>query len=199
MAMVMPNWQVTTHGARRPGRLAPAIGLLLVALLAFDVLIPFPAESATTEYEVKAAYLYQFGKFVEWPEGGLSRTDDPFAICIVGTDPFGAVLDETISGRTVQDKKVIAKRLTPTDDKSSCNILFVSPSEQHRLVNVLREVSGRSILTVGTTAEFLSQGGMINFRLEQGKVRFEVNLAALQQGNLKMSSELLKVATLIKQ
>ena len=157
------------------------------------------AQTPPTEYEVKAAYLYQFGKFVEWPEGTLGRAGDAFAICTLGVDPFGSVLDGTISGRSVQGKQVIARRLASVNDALSCNILFVSSSEQNHLAEILKVVQGRSILTVSDMNNFLPQGGMIQFQIEQNKVRFEINLTAVEHANLKISSQLLKVAKLTKE
>ena len=157
------------------------------------------AQNLPTEYEVKAAYLYQFGKFVEWPEGALARSGDDFAICTLGMDPFGSVLDETISGRGVQSKKVIAKRLASANEAADCNILFISSSEQNHLSEILKMVQGKGVLTVGEMRNFLSQGGMIHFQMEQNKVRFEINLSAVEHANLKVSSQLLKVAKLTRE
>jgi hypothetical protein len=136
---------------------------------------------------------------VEWPEGALATSGDVFTICVIGVDPFGSALDKTISGRTVQGKQVIASRLASANDFSNCNILFVSSSEQNHLPEILKKVQGKSILTVAEMRTFISQGGMINFQVEQNKVRFEINLASVERANLKISSQLLKVAKVITQ
>ncbi len=172
---------------------------MLAALVACANPFRLRAESPPTEYEVKAAYLYQFGKFVEWPEGAAGRAADPFAICVLGADPFESVLDETISGRSVQGKKAVAKRLANPNEAANCNILFISSSEQNHLAEILNIVHGKSILTVGDVNTFCPRGGMICFQMEQQKVRFAINVPALEQANLKVSSQLLKVARLIKE
>ena len=159
----------------------------------------FAAPNQPTEYEVKAAYLYQFGKFVEWPEGASSGSSNDFAICTLGVDPFGSVLDQTISGRSVQGRKVIAKRLSSVSDASECKILFVGSSEQNRTAEILKIVQGKGILTVGERADFITQGGMVQFQVEQNKVRFEINLPAVERSNLKVSSQLLKVARVVNE
>ena len=173
--------------------------LLLTVLVAYGNPVFLRAQNPPTEYEVKAAYLYQFGKFVEWPEGTLARSDDEFVICTLGMDPFGSILDETISGRAVQSKKVIARRLTSISQAADCNILFVSSSEENHVAEIFKMVQGKGVLTVGEMKNFLSQGGMIRFQMEQNKVRFEINLSALGRANLKVSSQLLKVAKLTKE
>ena len=157
------------------------------------------AQAPPTEYEVKTAYLYQFGKFVEWPEEMLVRAGDVFSICTLGLDPFGSLLDQTIAERSVQGKKVVAKRLASVNDALNCNILFISSSEQSRLEEILKVLQGKSILTVGDMRDFIRQGGMINFQIVQNKVRFEINLPAVERANLKVSSQLLKVAELTKE
>ena len=161
--------------------------------------LSFGVQDQPTEYQVKAAYLYQFGKFVEWPEGTSSVSGNDFAICTLGGDPFGRALDETISGRSVQGRKVIARRLSNVNDVSDCNILFVGSSEQARMTDILKVVQGKGILTVGDKADFVLQGGMIQFQTEQNKVRFEINLPAVTRSNLKVSSQLLKVAKVINE
>ena len=157
------------------------------------------AQNPPTDYEVKAAYLYQFGKFVEWPEETLARAGDVFSICTLGLDPFGSLLDETIAARSVQGKKVVAKRLASVNDALNCHILFISSSEQSRLGEILKILQGKNILTVGDMRDFIRQGGMINFQIEQNKVRFEINLRAVEREHLKVSSQLLKVAKLAKE
>jgi len=152
------------------------------------------AQNPPTEYEVKAAYLYQFGKFVEWPGEAVVLPGDTFSICTLGGNPFGALLEETISGRSVQGKKVVAKAMANANEALNCNILFIISSEQKRLEEIFRILHGRSILTVGDMKNFLPQGGMIQLEIEQNKVRFEINVSAVGRANLKISSQLLKVA-----
>lgn len=157
------------------------------------------AQRPPTEYEVKAAYLYQFGKFVQWPDGAPASARDSFDICVLGKDPFGSTLDETVSGRSVQGKKVAARRLETAREAENCNILFISSSEEKQLGEVLKAIHGKGVLTVSEMDSFLARGGMISFEMEQRKVRFEINVPALERANLKVSSQLLKVAKLIRE
>ncbi len=183
-------------GLHRGKRSAMRLALACLVWTACSGLVLQAGESPS-EYEVKAAYLYQFGKFVEWPSSKLPGSEG-FSICTIGKDPFGARLDETLAGRTVQGWPVIAKRLQTTESAGDCDVLFISSSERSRMEEILEAVRGKSVLTVSESMNFLQQGGMINFQMDKRKVRFGVNLSALRQANLKVSSELLKVANSIK-
>ncbi len=154
-------------------------------------------DGAPTEYQVKAAFLYNFGKFVEWPPGALPA--DSFAICVLGEDPFGPELDRLIEGKSVHGKKLGAHRLGRAEEAGKCQVLFVSASENGRLAHILASVRGRSVLTVGDTEGFAHRGGIINFRLVENKVRFEINLDAAERAGLTVSSQLLKLAKIIRE
>lgn len=148
-----------------------------------------------TEYQVKAAYLYNFGKFIRWP--AASGKGDSFAICVLGRDPFGSTLDATLAGETIDGRKVTAVRMARAQDAAECRILFISSSESGRLNEVLAAL-GKGVLTVSDMPHFAEHGGMIQFVLEGDRVRFEVNLGAAQRAGLSPSSELLKVATTVR-
>ena len=148
------------------------------------------------EYEVKAAFLYNFGKFVTWPPAGLSRNE--FRICILGQDPFGATLDSIIAGETVEGRTVTVRRISTPSDSSSCQIVFISLSEDKRLKGILDVVGKTSALTVSEIPQFTQRGGMIGFILDGSKVRFEVNLTPGDGAGLMFSSELLRVAASVK-
>ena len=150
-----------------------------------------------TEYEVKAAYLYNFGKFVEWP-AKVTATSDFFSICVLGEDPFGATFDATIAGESINGKKVVVKRITKPQDAVSCRILFVSSSESSQLKEVLAALGRTSALTVGEMPEFALRGGMVQFVLDGSRVRFEVNLTIAEHAGLTLSSQLLKVAISVR-
>jgi hypothetical protein len=147
------------------------------------------------ESEVKAAFLYNFGKFVKWPSSSVQST---FAICILGRDPFGAQLDSIVAGESVDAKPISVRRVTNVQEAATCRILFISSSEQNRLHALLPALSKAPVLTVSDIPQFIEHGGMIQFVLEQGRVRFEVNLGSAENSGLSMSSELLKVATQVK-
>jgi hypothetical protein len=152
------------------------------------------AQYQHTEYEVKAVYLYQFGKFVHWPD----PSGGGFPICILGSDPFGPTLDSTVRGETLDGKKLTVRRISSADQDSGCRILFISSTEEHRLASILSALNGRPVLTVSDIRDFVDRGGMIQFLVEGEKVRFEVNRAAAERAGLTFSSDLLRVAKLVK-
>jgi hypothetical protein len=145
--------------------------------------------------QVEAAYLYNFGRFVTWP---ATLSAGQFGICILGEDPFGAVLDSTVSGETIDGKQIVTVRISNVQGAQNCRILFISPSEDKRLKQILAALDKSSILTVSDMPEFVQRGGMIQFVLAANKVRFEVNLATAEEARLQLSSELLKVAAAVK-
>jgi len=150
-----------------------------------------------TEYEVEAAYLSNFGRFVEWPARAGPATD-PFYVCVLGQDPFGPLLDAALRGETIGGAPMAPKRISGPEDAVGCRILFVSTSKDSQLNAILTDVRTSNILTVADMPGFTRRGGMIQFVLEGNRVRFEINLAAAQRAGLTLSSELLKVAVAIR-
>jgi hypothetical protein len=150
------------------------------------------------EYQVKAAFLYNFAKFVEWPHGVFGKADDPIVIGIIGEDPFGTDLETTIQDKTAQNRLLYIKRSSTIDETKSCHILFICESEENRLAAYLKKISKMPILTISDIREFSKQGGMVTLVTEKEKVRFEVNLDAAQEAGLKISSQLLKLANIIR-
>jgi hypothetical protein len=147
--------------------------------------------SKPTEYEVKATYLYKFGRFVEWP---AKVESDSFSICVLGKDPFGPALNAIIANETIAGKSVVAKRIPAPQDAVNCRVLFIGSSENTRLKQILTTLRDASVLTVSDLPEFTQRGGMVQFISEGDRVRFEVNLATAERAGLTLSSELLKVA-----
>ncbi len=148
--------------------------------------------SQPTQYDVEAAYLFDFGRFISWPQP--RSADAPFVICILGENPFGSALDSTIAGEVLRGRKVEDRRITRAQDALPCSILYISSSEASRLNKILAAIQHAPVLTVSDMPDFAEHGGMVQFVLRDGRVRFEVNLASAQQVGLSMSSELLKVA-----
>ena len=148
--------------------------------------------SSPSEYEVKAAYLYDFGKFVTWP--AKAATGDEFPICVLGEDPFGAAFDATIAGETINGKKVMVNRIAKPQEAVSCRILFISASEERQLKEILATLDKTSVLTVSDISQFTRRGGMIQFVIDANRVRFEVNVTTAERAGLTLSSQLLKVA-----
>ncbi len=154
-------------------------------------------KSSPTENEVKSAYLYNFGKFVEWPAKATS-VGEFFPICVLGDDTFGSTLETTISRESINGKKVLVKRVAKPQDAVTCRILFISSSQQSRLKEILAELDNTSVLTVSDMPEFTRRGGMIQFVIEANRVRFAVNLTSAERTGLTLSSQLLKVAIDVK-
>lgn len=154
---------------------------------------PALAQDHPTEPQVKAAYLFNFGKFTRWQADRAGVAN--FQICVLGKDPFGAVLDSTVSGENINGKKIAVKRMLALQDAAECSVLFVSASEENRLPSILATAQQFSILTVSDIPHFAERGGVIGLMLQQGKIRFEVNRDAAEKSRLSLSSELLKVAT----
>jgi hypothetical protein len=150
------------------------------------------------EYQVKAAYLSNFGKFVEWPTRPAAAKDEPFNVCVIGDDPFGAALDAALEGETIDRAPMMARRIQKPEDATNCRILFISSTDISQIQAILTAVSGSSVLTVGESPDFTKRGGVVQFVLQGSRVRFEINLAAAQRLGLKLSSELLKLAIAIR-
>lgn len=152
---------------------------------------------AFTEYQIKAAFLFNFTQFIEWPTNAFVNTDAPLVIGILGDDPFGAVLDQTIEGETVHDRKVVIKRSRRVEDLRSCHLLFISRSEKGRLAQTLAALKGAPVVTVSDLEQFARQGGTIGFMPLENKLRFEINLDATESAGVKISSKLITLAVTV--
>ncbi len=156
------------------------------------------AQSPTAgEYQVKAAYLYNFAKFVEWPPSSFSDASAPLQICVFGRDPFGEGLRDITGGKTINGRKIEIDTVVDLQHARTCHILFIASSVTMAVKDIVEGLRGASVLTVGDTKGFAEQGGMINFVLENDRVQFEVNRKAADQAGLKISSKLLSVAKLV--
>ena len=147
-----------------------------------------------TEAQIKAAYLYNFGKFVRWPSDRVSNPD-ALEMCVLGRDPFGSVLDATVAGESVDSKKITVRRVGKIQDAATCSILFIGSSDENQLGGILAASEHFGLLTVSDIPRFAERGGIIGFVIQQNRVRFEVNRRAAEQSHLALSSELLKVAS----
>jgi YfiR/HmsC-like len=167
----------------------------LIALVASCVNLC--AADKPSEYEVEAAYLFNFTKFVKWrPATNDARTS--FPICVLGQDHLGEALDKTVSGEKIDGLPVTAVRVTTMEQAVTCRVVFVDESEQRRLASILPALSQAGVLTVSNMPGFADRGGIIQFHLVEGRVRFEVNLDAAESAGLTLSSDLLKVATRVR-
>lgn len=153
-------------------------------------------ERKPTEYDVKAAYIYNFAKFVEWPPGKSSDAGATIAVCVLGKDPFGPAL-ATIEGKSVGERKIRVKRNPPLQEAKNCDIVFIAASEKEQLSRILEALGNSGVLTVGDTEGFARQGVMINFYMENKNVRFAINPKAAGRAGLKISSGLLRIARIV--
>jgi len=170
-----------------------ALFLVVVELLA-GCIAPARGQSPPSEYEIKAAFLYNFAKFVDWPPEAFSGPHDPIVLGIVGEDPFGASLDAMVFGKTVNGRGLVVKRISEGPELRSCHILFISASHQKHLARILESLKGSGVLTVGEADRFTESGGAIRFVLDENRVRFEINLDVTARARLKLSSKLLALA-----
>jgi hypothetical protein len=152
------------------------------------------AEQAPTEYQVKAAYVFNFFKFVEWPGDPTNAAQAPWVIGVVGDNPIGQELPRLVAGKSVEGRALQVKIFQPTEDLRGCNILFISASESKRLPLILADLHGASVLTVADMKHFLDSGGMIQFVIEDGSVRLAIDVGATSRARLKVSSKLLALA-----
>lgn len=156
------------------------------------------AESpAPTMHQVQAAFLFNFAKFVTWPDDVFENSGNVLIIGVFGEDPFGAILEDTIRDKTVLGKKLAVKRFTSIHDAANSHILFLSASEEGRLPQMVKALEKANVLTVSDMEQFAERGGMVAFTVEDQKVRFNVNVDAVERAGLKMGSQLLKLARII--
>jgi hypothetical protein len=148
-----------------------------------------------TEYEVKAAFIYNFARYIQWPKE--SDNNKPFVIAVLGKDPFGAALDDAVRGQKVQGRPVVIKRFTKIDDVSDCDILFVCASESGHLQQIFAALHHAPVLTIGDVDRFAELGGMINLTTEESRIRFEMNVQAIERAGLKAGSQLLRLARIV--
>ena len=184
----------TAPGGRRGGATAALLAVLFLALPAAAARSP----EKELEYKVKAAVLYNFAKFVEWPAAAFPEPRSPFNLCVLGDDPFGPSLDRTVAGESIDGRPIAVQRGARLAELKGCHLLFVSHSERERQREVLAALRDAAVLTVGDAGRFLDDGGMIDFVLEGNKVRFEVNLTAVEKSPLKISSKLLRLARVVR-
>lgn len=164
------------------------------------LLLSLPSSAAqqpkVSESQVKATYLYNFTRFVQWP--ATAAQADSFFICVIGQDPFGLSLDTILKGETIDGKALVARRVETVQDAINCRVLYVSASEESHLKEILAGLDKTGVLTVSDIPQFSQRGGMIQFVEVANKIRFEVNLTNTQEAGLTLSSELLKVAVAVR-
>jgi hypothetical protein len=167
--------------------------LALVLATAFAAPAELPGETAG-EYAVKAAFLFHFAQFVEWPAGAFKGPASPLTYCTIGDDPFRGVLEESVQGKIVGSRALQVQHLKEREQIAGCQILFIGAAEKKHLAEDLAVAAGHAVLTVGETENFVQDGGVIGFVLENDKVRFEINVDTAGKAKLRLSSRLLLLA-----
>jgi hypothetical protein len=151
-----------------------------------------------TEYQVKSLFLLNFAKYVDWPSTVLTAADTPIIIGVISEGEFENELAATVERKSIGGRPIRVRRMRTPEDFEKCQILFIAGTERERLADILSRIRTKPILTVGETAEFLDQGGAINFVLKEGQIHLEINLEAARQAHLEISSKLLNVADVVK-
>lgn len=173
-----------------------ALGAVVVCgcclLLAITAALAGPAQPQ--EYEVKAAFLYNFTKFVEWPPRAFGGQDDPMVVGVLGAPRCAAALEQLVRGRKVNGRALVVRRIERDEDVRSVQLLFVGAGAEARFARLLASLAGAPVLTVGESAAFAESGGAINFVLEDSKVRFEINAPAAERVGVRISAQMLKLA-----
>ena len=150
------------------------------------------------EYQIKAAFLFNFVQFVKWPGASFASADAPFVIGILGDDPFGSALEETIRGETIDNHRLRVVRAQQIEDLRDCQMIFVCRSKEGQVGEILSRLDSRPILTVSEVESFARNGGAIDFYLSGGKVRFEINPQSARRCGLKISSQLLTLGKIVE-
>ena len=188
------KWRRRWNGRMRPGCCVLVAGAVL---LTAAVCSPLPAASANValEYEVKAAFLFRFAQFIEWPADAFKGTGEPFTYCTVGDDPFRGALERTLNGKMIGQRPLHVEHLSGSGKMGGCQVLFISGSgDKKHVEEMLANTGTLPILTVGEGDRFVENGGAIGFCTEDNKIRFEVNLDAAGKAGLKISAKLLALA-----
>lgn len=187
--------------ARNDGRFSDALGWWgMLAACLFTLCMESAAavaqstERDVVERQVKAAYLYKFGSYVEWPERAFPQSDNTIKIGIIGAGPLADELTQMVAGRSINGRQMSVRKMKPGDSHAGLHILFIGSASNDRLAEILAAVKGSPVLTITEAEDGLSLGAMINFVIVDGKLRFEVAPRTAQQGNLSISARLLSAA-----
>jgi hypothetical protein len=170
---------------------------LCLILLVSGARQPARAQAAADEYRIKAAFLFHFAQFIEWPDGALDARDPSLILCIFDDEPRLAEMQSTVEGKLIGSRVLRVRLLSPALELQGCNIVFLSRDQAQRQAAVLRRLRGQPMLTVGESANFLSEGGIIRFHLEENKIHFDINHGASDLSHLKISSQLLLLASAV--
>lgn len=174
-------------------RLARTLGGICVLLLPLCA----PAAETSVEFRLKAAFLLNFAKLVQWPESRFSGVADPLRLCVLGADPFGKGLDDTVAGKRVGERAIAVRRADEARALADCHLVYLGAGERARYVQHMQALAGNSILTVDEGEGFTLPQGMIRFYLDKQRIRFELNPGAVEQAQLKMDPKLVQIAKIV--
>jgi hypothetical protein len=180
--------QIKQHGMSRVGRAAV---LVVSALMAAGA-----AALATSEYQLKAVFLFNFAQFVEWPPEAFDESTSSLNVCIAGNDPFGSELEAVMQDESVGGRPLVVERLADVEAAQSCHLVYVNQPEP-QLRETLQKLRGKPVLTVGETQAFMESGGMIRFNMDGKKIRLTINPKAADDAQLRLSSKLLRSSELV--
>ena len=171
----------------------------LASLWLFAALAAAPARAdVSKEYQIKAGFLYNFTKFIEWPSGRFADANAPIVIAVLGENPFGHDLRDVVSGRAVNGRPIVIRGIRSLDEARQVHVVFVGAGEEERLGDRLDSLHVAGVLTVGESERFAELGGVIVFTRVGDKVRFAINVGSAERGGLKISAQLLKLATRVR-
>lgn len=172
---------------------------LAVAVVCITLARAAHAAPPSAEYRLKAVFLFNFANFVQWPAHAFASADAPLVICVLGDDPFGEALDETVAGESIDRRHLAVRRVMRGEPLEQCHLLFVSRSETQRLDEVFRGVGETThVLTVSDIDRFASRGGTIGLFLDRNRVRFEISLNDARRRGLELSSQLLTLGRIVE-
>lgn len=180
------------RGAERT-RLALTV---LITLFLFQCTPAISAQSAdAAEYTVKAAFLFHFAQFVQWPEGALPEANSPLVYCTIGEDPFQGALETSFKGKVIGTHPLQVRHLKEASEAQGCHVVFIGKAmKRKRIPEELASLKRNPVLTVGESNQFVEDSGMIGFRVAENKIRFDINLEAAESAGLKISARLLTLA-----
>lgn len=154
----------------------------------------FARDARDLEYQVKAAFIYNFARFTDWPETAFADRTSALVLGVLGTDPFGDNLEQTVKDKQVNQHPILIRRGATLADIGPCHVLFISSPEMRNLPHHLRQLAGKPVLTIAEAEDFRVHGGMIRLFKKQDTISFEINTEATTKANLKVSSKLLRLA-----
>jgi hypothetical protein len=189
--------QIPDFRRPRPGRVVGQVAAILFTMAVSEHLLAESPVGGLDEYQVKAAFLYNFAKFVEWPSGTFVGSKDPITICVYGHDPFGHALEQATAGRAIAGRSLAIRHIASVQEIAGCQILFMGTTESKRVVSILLDIHAPGILTIEESDASGADGEVINLRLEGEKVRFDINVEAADRAKLRISSRLLGLAHII--